>query len=235
MIVDLHWSDADQPMIAAAQHCAPDRDSLTFWRELATLERGDRGMWFEFYNDPHDVSWAQWRDGGAITCSGQAHQAAGMQSLLDAVRGTGATNIVLAGGLDWAYDLSGAVAEHLVGVNVAYATHPSAGKGGGAADWPRAFGDVARTVPVVATEFGRTDCAASSPYDNRSSTTCRPTASATPRGRGSPAGAASPRCSTVRRSARSVRSPCRPSRRWLTGAPRSPCSPTRRPPADRAP
>ncbi len=33
-----------------------------------------------------------------------------MQALLDAVRGTGAKNVVVAGGLDWAYDMSGFLA-----------------------------------------------------------------------------------------------------------------------------
>lgn len=167
VVLDLHWSDADQPALPAAQQCAPDRDSLTFWREVASSERGDGGVWCELYNEPHDITWAQWRDGGAITCAGRSFQAVGMQSLVDAVRAAGASNVVLVGGLDWAYDLPGALAEHLLGANVAYATHPYAGKGGGSADWPRAFGDVARSVPVVATEFGRTDCAASSPYDQQ--------------------------------------------------------------------
>ena len=50
-----------------------------------------------------------------------------MQGLVDAVRGTGAKNIIIAGGLDWAYDLSGIVEGHVLddkgGQGIMLSTH----------------------------------------------------------------------------------------------------------------
>lgn len=164
VILDLHWSDAGSALVQAAQHCAPDAHSVDFWRSVAAEYRGDGGVWFELYNEPHDVSWSVWRDGGAIVCDGVAYPAVGMQRLVDVVRATGSRNLVLAGGLDWAYDLSAVAAEPLHGGGVVYATHPYVWKGN-ASSWDVAFGALSRTAPVVATEFGRTDCAPSAPYD----------------------------------------------------------------------
>jgi endoglucanase len=164
VILDLHWSDAGSPLLPAAQHCAPDAHSNDFWRSVATEYQGDTGVWFELYNEPHDISWQVWRDGGPIRCDDVAYTAVGMQQLVDTVRATGARNLVLAGGLDWAYDLSGVASAPLVGSGIVYATHPYIWKGG-ASSWDHAFGGLSRTAPVVATEFGRTDCAATAPYD----------------------------------------------------------------------
>ena len=78
-------------------------------------------MMFELYNEPHDVSWSVWKSGGA---TGEGLQAVGMQQLYDTVRATGAQNLVIIGGLDWAYDLSGVPANRIDGYNIVYATHP---------------------------------------------------------------------------------------------------------------
>ena len=78
-------------------------------------------MLFELYNEPFNVSWDIWRSGGATT---GGWQAAGMQQLYDAVRASGAKNLVIIGGLDFAYDLSGVPANRIGGYNILYATHP---------------------------------------------------------------------------------------------------------------
>jgi hypothetical protein len=81
--------------------------------------------------------------------------AAGMQQLYDAVRGANADNLVIIGGLSFAYDLSGVPKNRINGYNIVYATHPY----GGSADkgpntWNSNFGFLAATDPVVMTEFG---------------------------------------------------------------------------------
>src|SRR2546421_635582 len=50
------------------------------------------------------AAWTCWRDGG--TCPGVSFQVAGMQTLLNAVRATGATNVVALGGVGYANSLS---------------------------------------------------------------------------------------------------------------------------------
>ena len=71
---------------------------------------------FDLYNEPFLSAqygvmdpWACWRDGCTVASSmgiSEPWQSAGMQTLLDAVRGTGAEQIVLLGGLQYAHDLS---------------------------------------------------------------------------------------------------------------------------------
>lgn len=168
-ILDLHWSDRGNLMGTPGQQQMPDQNSITFWRSVASTFSSNAGVMFELYNEPHDVSWSVWRNGGTVTApSGSTYQAAGMQQLLDAVRGAGASNVVLAGGLNWAYDLSGVLnGSALSGTNVAYATHPYAFKSGtNPSAWQAAFGQVAESHPVVATEFGDTSSTVT-PYDSQ--------------------------------------------------------------------
>jgi hypothetical protein len=162
VILDLHWSDEGNPLsTVVGQKCMSDQGSLTFWASVATTFGADPRVMFELYNEPHDVPWSVWRDGGVFTCTdGVTFRAAGMQQMVDAVRGTGAQNVTIAGGNGWAYDLSGvARVGALTGGNVAYATHPYEGSAGDSVvAWDAAFGTVAAHAPVIATEFGTTAC-----------------------------------------------------------------------------
>jgi hypothetical protein len=160
VILDLHWSDMGvlgscvSTPTTGCQQLMPDANSLTFWSEVAARYQGDGRVMFELYNEPHDVSWDVWRSGGD---TGSGWQAVGMQQLYDAVRATGAQNLVLIGGLNWAYDLSGVPANRIEGYNIVYATHPYTDTSGATrppSDWQRAFGFLTATDPVVATEFG---------------------------------------------------------------------------------
>ncbi len=158
VILDLHWSDRGDYSVTPGQQQMADAHSVEFWQELATRYANNSRVLFELYNEPHDVTWDVWRDGGAAT----GFTAAGFQALYDAVRGTGAENVVLAGGLSYAFDLSGVPAHRLRGYNVGYVTHPYNFLGKQPSDWPNAFGTVATYYPVIATEFGdTTSCSAS--------------------------------------------------------------------------
>jgi len=123
---------------------------------------------FEPYNEPfpdHDrggntsEAWTCWRDGG--TCQGVSYQVAGMQQLVNAVRGTGATNVIMLGGLRYA----NALAQWL-------AYKPADPAGNLAASWhvysfnacsdlpcyDGTAGPVAQQVPLIAGEIGENDC-----------------------------------------------------------------------------
>jgi len=156
VILDLHWSDkGDLRSTAPGQQRMADQNSVEFWKQMAELYKGDAGAVFELYNEPHDVSWDVWLNGGA---SGEGWQATGFQQLYDAVRSTGADNVVIIGGLNWGYDLSG-VAQHKVkGYNIVYNTHPYNYGGKQPENWEAGFGYLTATDPVIATEFGDGDC-----------------------------------------------------------------------------
>ncbi len=104
---------------------APKQEHADFWKDAATRYKDHPAVLFDLFNEPHGTSWEVWRDGGFVeekkkagdedafttaeekAKAAKGFQAIGMQALLDAVRGTGARNVVLVGGLDYAYDLSG--------------------------------------------------------------------------------------------------------------------------------
>lgn len=143
LIFDLHWNNGGQQNMA-------DRNSITFWTQFANKYKNNDYVMFELYNEPHDVSWSQWLSGDS--------QYAGMQEMYNAIRKTGANNVVVVCGLNWAFDLSGVTASPsyaVLGDNIAYATHPYDYPGKQVADWPAAFGNLALKAPVIMTEFGQ--------------------------------------------------------------------------------
>ncbi|MEI9941504.1 MAG: glycoside hydrolase family 5 protein [Pseudomonadota bacterium] len=154
VILDLHWSDAGVLGSCTSTNCQQkmaDDNSIPFWSQVAARYRDDGRVLFELYNEPHDVSWAVWKAGGVIS---DGYHAVGMQQLYETVRAAGANNLVLIGGLDWAYDLSGVPANRITGYNIAYATHPYNTAQRQPATWDRSWGFLTATDPVIATEFG---------------------------------------------------------------------------------
>ena len=111
VILDLHWS-APGTTVAMSQQTMADLDhSVDFWSSVASTFKGNDAVIFEPYNEPlpdsqrdSDAAWACWRDGG--TCPGVAFEAAGMQTLVSAIRATGATNVIALGGVGFANYLS---------------------------------------------------------------------------------------------------------------------------------
>jgi hypothetical protein len=82
-----------------------------------------------------------------------------MQDLYNAVRGTGAVNLVLVAGLDRAYDLSGAIQDYaLNGFNIVYDSHIYVHWHNTQADIDANVGTVATKFPVAVTELGSYDC-----------------------------------------------------------------------------
>jgi len=88
-----------------------------------------------------------------------------MQSLYDTVRATGAHNLVIIGGLDWAYDLSRVPANRVDGYNIVYASHPYNNAAERSARfWDLYWGFLTDTDPVIITEFGDTSPACPTAY-----------------------------------------------------------------------
>lgn len=156
VILDLHWSDrGDLNNQGPGQQRMADANSVTFWTQVADKYKGDGRVLFELYNEPHDVPWSVWLSGGD---SGDGFQAAGMQQLYDAVRGAGAENLVLIGGLNYAFDLSGVPANRVQGHNIVYVSHPYDFPEKQPGNWDQGFGSLASTDAVMVTEFGSFDC-----------------------------------------------------------------------------
>lgn len=161
VVIDLH------------RYRAPKQEHADFWRAFATKYKDHPAVLFELMNEPHDVSWDVWRNGGPVSDQKKveanrkadqplaendeklvAFHSIGMQGLLDVVRETGAKNIVIVGGLDWGYDLSGVLNGYGLddrgGNGIVYSSHVYPWK----SDWEGKFLKVAEKHPVFIGECG---------------------------------------------------------------------------------
>jgi hypothetical protein len=177
VILDLHWSAPGQSP-ANALLPMPDQDHApTFWKEVAKSYGSDSSVIFDLFNEPYPdnqrdttAAWRCVRDGGRA-CDGLLidqkgtnwiYRAAGMQSLVDAVRSTGAGNVILSPGVAFSETLDrwleyrpqdpmGRVAAswHTYNFNSCVT----------AACWDAQIAPTAAQVPLITGEFGEDDCA----------------------------------------------------------------------------
>jgi endoglucanase len=179
-IIDLHWSYGSYngggngnctDVNATCQKPMPDAQyAPQFWTSVATAFKGNNAVLFDLFNEPWPDNadgyasaaneWKCWRDGG--TCGGITYQVAGMQSLVNAVRGAGATNVILLGGLAWSNDLTQWLtykptdsANNLVAAWHVYNFNSCSNT----SCWDTQVAPVAAQVPVVAGEIGQNSCA----------------------------------------------------------------------------
>lgn len=178
-ILDLHWThglytgttSACSDVNATCQKPMPSMQyTPTFWTQVATAFKGSNAVVFDLFNEPYPdaannwsdmaAAWRCLRDGG--TCTGFDYEVAGMQDLLDAVRATGATNVVMSAGLTWTNDLSQWLTYkpsdptgNLMASWHSYNFNACAT----ASCWDSQIGAVAAQVPVHAGEIGQDTCA----------------------------------------------------------------------------
>ena len=165
VIIDLHRTNAGGQIPASGTQMAmPDADSVLFWQQVALIYAKYPNVLFEVFNEPHISDWSCWVHGCPISGDmGTDHhyysyQGLGMQKLVDTIRGRGANNLILVGGLDWGYDLSQLNTYHLRGNNLVYDTHPYDYRDKQPSYWDNAFGNVSSSYPLIAAEFGEYDC-----------------------------------------------------------------------------
>jgi aryl-phospho-beta-D-glucosidase BglC (GH1 family) len=198
VILDLHWA-APGDICPSLQNAMADADhSVTFWTSVAGTFKGSPNVIFELFNEPFldmtqalvdDTPWPDLLSGGALNSVAAAApgnsitvphywQTAGMQQMLDAVRATGATNVVLTSTLSY----GGAIynwlkykptdpAKQLGAVWHAYSVpkYPAqvacVGQPGCSASIMTAAIEIrAAGYPVVITEFGDTIGGATAPW-----------------------------------------------------------------------
>jgi hypothetical protein len=142
----------------------PDDNSLTFWRDAARTFRNEPGVLFDLYNEPHNVTWDAWKNGGMVMDNGPTvrhptrYHTPGMQEMLDTVRAQGAKNLIVCGGLDWAYDMSGFLKGYTLndpyGNGVIYANHTYTVKGDTIEKWLAKVEPASKKIPIIFSEFG---------------------------------------------------------------------------------
>lgn len=166
VILDLHWNNSGTNQ-STGQEMMPDLDHApAFWTSVANTFKSNSSVIFDLYNEPHDVSWACWKNGSTAPqsgdCSGVGFAVAGMQTLINTVRATGATNVLMLGGLAWSNDLSQWLANKPTDPqnNLAASVHIyNFNACANSSCWDSQIAPVAAQVPVLAGEIGENDCA----------------------------------------------------------------------------
>jgi endoglucanase len=178
-ILDLHWTDGAytgpssgcSSAEATCQKPMPDAaESVPFWTSVANTFKGNDAVIFDLFNEPYPEradnsneteGWQCWLNGGS-DCVGIDYTVAGMQSLVNAVRSTGANNVIMLGGLEYANDLTQWLQyeptdpDHdLVASWHSYNFNACNTE----SCWTSQVAPVAASVPVVAGEIGENDCA----------------------------------------------------------------------------
>ena len=179
-ILDLHWTNG--LYMGGASACASDQavcqkpmpdaaGAVPFWKSVARAFNGNDAVIFDLFNEPypeqanHNIEaagWRCWQHGG--DCVGIPYKVAGMQTLVNAVRSTGANNVIMLGGLEWSNDLSQWLshepadpAHNLAASWHSYNFNACSNK----ACWNKVLAPVIAKVPLVAGEIGENDCAGS--------------------------------------------------------------------------
>ncbi len=177
--LDLHWTDGAYtgnsagsctiPAEALCQKPMPDAaQAIPFWTSVASTFKGNNAVIFDLFNEPFasratgdtTSGWKCWRDGG--TCNGISYQVAGMQSMVNAVRSTGATNVIALGGEEFSNDLTQWLAfeptdpaGNLVAAWHSYNFNTCSNQ----SCWTSQVAPVIAKVPLIAGEIGENDCA----------------------------------------------------------------------------
>jgi hypothetical protein len=107
IILDMHRWDGD------IGDCPPVvNDWITMWTNLASRYKTRSHVLFELFNEPATWTFSQWRSNA--------------QQAVDAIRGTGANNIILIDGWNWANELNSFISDpkgFLNGSNLVYTVH----------------------------------------------------------------------------------------------------------------
>jgi hypothetical protein len=156
-VLDLHWN-APGTRLSNHQQVMADADHApAFWTSVATAFAAHAGVIFDLYNEPTDISWDCWRSG----CTTQdGWQTVGMQSLIDTVRATGASQPIVVAGLSFGNDLSGWLSHPLhdpLNQLVAGVHMYNNGYCNTVACWNGAMVPVAKHVPILTGELGEFD------------------------------------------------------------------------------
>ena len=178
VIVDLHWS-APAAQLALSQNPAPDQDhSPAFWSSVATTFAADTGVLYDLYNEPffywiapggpdentclwNGCTLTQYETGGTPFSISANWQSAGFNELIADIRATGARNVIMAGGTNWARDLSGWLAHRPSDPNTVASWHsyPSGNPSllsecAAQWCWDQVIAPLAQRVPVIVGETG---------------------------------------------------------------------------------
>jgi endoglucanase len=167
-LVDLQWLNATKPrgIVNGKNNYVPplpDPDSIALWRQLSEQWRDESAILYDIFTEPHDPLpvdaeplYGIRADQSTFPLSIRKVTAGEWlpwaRHLISAIRGQIADAVIFVSGTNWGYDLRDCVMPDVP--NLVYSTHAYAWKGH---NWNRAFGHLAASVPLFASEWGGTD------------------------------------------------------------------------------
>jgi endoglucanase len=138
-----------QPEYGDGMSTTPD-EMKEFWSAAAARYANEpAAAFYEIFNEPSamtylggSLTWEQWK--------------AVVDDVIDVIYANNPRAIPVAGGLEWAYDLTAIGASPLRNKGVVYAAHPYPGHAAQPweTNWENSFGYLAKDYPVMLTEFG---------------------------------------------------------------------------------
>ena len=178
VILDLHWTDGAytgpsagcSSAQAVCQKPMPDAaQAIPFWSSVGAAFKGNDAVIFDLFNEPYASradnnnsaeGWQCWATGSP--CTGISYPVAGMQQMINAVRGAGANNVIMLGGEEYSNDLTSWLANkpadpdnNLVASWHSYNFNTCNSQ----SCWTSQIAPVIASVPVIAGEIGENDCA----------------------------------------------------------------------------
>jgi hypothetical protein len=165
-ILDLQWV-APGTSQATGQTPMPDQDHApAFWQSVAAAFKGDSSALFDLFNEPYPdnnsnstAAWTCLLNGG--TCNGVSYQAAGTQELVNTIRATGATNVIMVPGVMYTNSLQYWLQYEPSDPqnNLVASWHSYAGQWCSTTScFDQVVAPVTQQVPLVTGEIGENDC-----------------------------------------------------------------------------
>ncbi len=191
VVLELHWSAPGSFLPHGQSPMPNRDHTPTMWKQVAETFKGNTSVVLDLFNEPYPYwnqdstnGWQCWRDGSAPSDPGNtshcigtewwdtagnafnggkphSYQVAGMQELVNAVRSTGARNLVLLSGLQYANNLSRwlefAPTDPASNLAAGWHVYPN-NSCAAAACWDAQVAPLASRVPLVTAELGDEGC-----------------------------------------------------------------------------
>jgi len=169
VIIDLQWSAPGTQQANGLQPMPNLDHSVDFWTSAANTFKDNGSVVFDLYNEPFPMdnndttaAWQCLRDGCTLnTQQGTPYTAVGMQTLLNTIRATGATNVIMSPGVQFTNSLTQWLSfkptdplGRLAAAWHSYATQVC----NTLSCWTTNVEPVLNAVPVVVGEIGQNDC-----------------------------------------------------------------------------
>lgn len=167
VIIELHWA-APGTTVANELTPMPDADHApAFWTSVANTFKSNSSVIFDLFNEPYPdnnsnstAAWICLRDGG--TCPGVSYTAVGTQTLVNTIRATGSTNIIMVPGVQftnvldqWLTYKPNDPAGQLAASWHSYANQIC----NNSTCWTSVIQPILASVPLITGEIGQNDCA----------------------------------------------------------------------------